>query len=326
MQQYALCVHRIPVGILGGSGYAGRELGRILGSHPTFDVVFATANERRGERITVRGREITLVPTDDAPINSAALVFSALPHGASGAWAQRIAATGARAIDLSSDLRPGHTVLPVPYGLTELHRMSLPGAQLIANPGCYPTAILLALLPLLERDLIEPGACLTINAASGVSGAGNSPKPELLFAEVAENFKAYAVGNEHRHLVEMRATLGLLGCDVDLLFTPHLLPVTRGILATITVPMRTMPNDLLGVWRDRFHGEPFVEIRDEVPSLRDVVYRNVVRISARAAANVRCPSVIVLAAIDNLVKGAAGQAVQNANVVLGLPETAGLLA
>jgi N-acetyl-gamma-glutamyl-phosphate reductase len=124
----------------------------------------------------------------------------------------------------------------------------------------------------------------------------------------------------------MRATLGLLGCDVDLLFTPHLLPVTRGILATITVPMRTMPNDLLGVWRDRFHGEPFVEIRDEVPSLRDVVYRNVVRISARAAANVRCPSVIVLAAIDNLVKGAAGQAVQNANVVLGLPETAGLLA
>ncbi len=318
-------MHRIPVGILGGSGYAGRELGRILGSHPQLDVVFATANERRGERLAVGARELVLLGTEDAPIDSVELVFSALPHGASGTWVSRIAAGGARAIDLSSDLRPGNTDLPVPYGLTELYRASLAGAQLIANPGCYPTAILLALLPLLERDLIEPGACLTIDAASGVTGAGNSPKAELLFAEVTENFRAYAVGNEHRHLAEMRATVAHFGRDVDLLFTPHLLPVARGILATITVPLRTMPNDLLGVWSARFVEEPFIEVRDALPSLRDVVYRNVVRISARAAANVRRPTVVIVAAIDNLVKGAAGQAVQNANVMLRLPETAGLL-
>ena len=324
MQQYALCVHRIPVGILGGSGFAGRELGRLLGSHPNFNVVFATANERRGERFVVGGREITLISADDAPLKSAELVFSALPHGASAPWVERIAIGGARVIDLSSDFRPGHTTQRVPYGLTELHRASLPGAQIVANPGCYPTAILLALLPLLELDLIEPGACVTIDAASGVTGAGNSPKPELMFTEVADNFKAYAVGNEHRHLAEMRATVGHFSRDVDLLFTPHLLPVARGILATITVPLRTLPNDLLGVWRNRFATEPFVEIRHEVPSLHDVRYRNVVRITARVAAQVRRPSIIVLAAIDNLMKGAAGQAVQNANVVLGLPEIAGL--
>lgn len=319
-------MHRIPVGILGGSGYAGRELGRILGSHPQFEVAFATANERRGERLFVGGREITMVATDDAPIRSAELVFSALPHGASEPWVSRISASGVRAIDLSSDLRPGHTKLAVPYGLTEVYRSALPGAPIIANPGCYPTAILLALLPLLEQNRIEPGACVTIDAASGVTGAGNSPKPELLFAEVTENFRAYAVGNEHRHLAEMRATVGHFGRDVDLLFTPHLLPVARGILATITVQLREMPNDLLSIWRNRFGGEPFVEVRDEIPALRDVVYRNVVRISARAAKNVRRPTVIVLAAIDNLVKGAAGQAIQNANVALGLPETTGLLA
>ncbi|MEP7347090.1 MAG: N-acetyl-gamma-glutamyl-phosphate reductase [Gemmatimonadaceae bacterium] len=319
-------MHRIPVGILGGSGYAGRELGRIIGSHPQFEVAFVTANERRGELFAAGTRELIMLPADEAPLASVELVFSALPHGASGRWVRRVIDEGGRAIDLSSDLRPGHTELAVPYGLTELYRASLPGAQLIANPGCYPTAILLALLPLLERDLIEPGGCVTIDAASGVSGAGNSPKAELMFAEVVENYKAYAVGNEHRHLAEMRATVAHFGCDVDLLFTPHLLPVARGILATITVPLRAMPNDLLGIWRERYAGEPFVEIRDAVPALRDVVYRNVVRISARAAANVRRPTVIVLAAIDNLVKGAAGQAVQNANVVLGLPETTGLLA
>src|SRR6185436_20430182 len=122
VQQYALCVHRIPVGILGGSGYAGRELGRILGSHPQFEVAFATANERRGDRFAVGNRELTLLATDDAPLRSAELLFSALPHGASEQWVKRATESGSRAIDLSSDLRPGHTDLVVPYGLTELHR------------------------------------------------------------------------------------------------------------------------------------------------------------------------------------------------------------
>ncbi|MFN8573607.1 MAG: N-acetyl-gamma-glutamyl-phosphate reductase [Gemmatimonadaceae bacterium] len=317
-------MHRIPVGILGASGFAGRELARLLGNHPSFHVVFASANERRGQSIAIGPRELTMVATDDAPLREAELVFSALPHGASGAWVQRVAAEGKRAIDLSSDLRPGHTSLTVPYGLTEVHREHLERAQLIANPGCYPTAILLGLLPLLEADLVAPEACITIDAASGVSGAGNSPKPELMYAEVAENFRAYAVGNEHRHLAEMKATVAEYGRDVDLLFTPHLLPVTRGILATITVPLRDWPSDLLGIWRHRYAGEPFVEVRDELPSLHDVVYRNVVRISARQAANVRRPTAIVLVAIDNLLKGASGQAVQNANVVFGLSEPCGL--
>jgi N-acetyl-gamma-glutamyl-phosphate reductase len=287
-------------------------------------VVFATANERRGERVAFGGKDISFIAAEDAPIASAELVFSALPHGASGPWVRQVAESGRRAIDLSSDLRPGHTELAVPYGLTELNRSELRNAPLVANPGCYPTAILLALLPLLEQDLVESGACLTIDAASGVTGAGNSPKAELLFAEVAENYRAYGVGNEHRHLPEMRAAIGRFASDLDVIFTPHLLPVARGILATLTVPLRAMPDDLLGIWRRRFAGEPFVEIRPELPALRDVVHRNLVRISAREVANVRRPTVIVLAAIDNLIKGAAGQAIQNANVVFGFPETDGL--
>ncbi len=317
-------MHRIPVGILGASGFAGRELARLLGNHPNFDVVFASANERRGQAISIGSREMTMVATEDAPLREAELVFSALPHGASGSWVQRVAAEGKRAIDLSSDLRPGHTSLMVPYGLTEVRREDLGSAQLIANPGCYPTAILLGLLPLLEADLIEPGSCVTIDAASGVSGAGNSPKPELMYAEVSENFRAYAVGNEHRHLPEMRAMVAEHDRDIDLLFTPHLLPVARGILATISVPLREIPVDLIGVWRDRYAGEPFVEVRDELPSLHDVVYRNVARMSARPAANLRRPTAILVVAIDNLLKGASGQAIQNANVAFGLSEPCGL--
>ena len=165
---------------------------------------------------------------------------------------------------------------------------------------------------------------MTINAASGVSGAGNAPKPELLFGEVTENYRAYGVGNEHRHLPEMREVVAQFGADVDLLFTPHLLPVARGILSTTVVPLRTMPDDLLGVWTRHFAGEPFVEVTDSMPTLRDVLHRNVLRVTARPARNVREPTAIVLAAIDNLVKGAAGQAIQNANVALGIPEPAGL--
>jgi len=163
-----------------------------------------------------------------------------------------------------------------------------------------------------------------VNAASGVTGAGFTPRPDLLFAEVAEDYKAYAVGNTHRHLAEMRSVLAQQGADADVIFTPHLLPVARGILATITVPITQALTDVLAPWREDFAHEPFIEIDAEPPTLRDVVRRNVVRISARAVAGVRQPTLLVLSAIDNLVKGAAGQAVQNANVVLGLDEPMGL--
>lgn len=317
-------MHRIPVGVLGASGYAGRELCRFIATHPRLDLAFATANERRGELLVVGGRELRMVATEDAPLRSAALVFSALPHGASGTWVDRVHHEGVRAIDLSSDLRPGHASGNVPYGLTELMRERVRGASIVANPGCYPTAILLALAPLFERGLVQPGATIVADAASGVTGAGNSPRADLLFGEVTENFRAYAAGNEHRHLPEMRATIAALGGDADLLFTPHLLPVARGILATITVPVTEIPDDPLVIWREAYHDEPFVEVSAELPSLRDVVHRNVVRIAVRKPTALRQPTLLVFSAIDNLVKGAAGQALQNANVALDLTETLGL--
>ena len=317
-------MHRIPVGVLGASGYAGRELCALVAEHPQFELVFATANERRGETISLASGDVTFVATDDAPLQKAELVFSSLPHGASAEWVARARSAGARVVDLSSDLRPGHGKEVVPYGLTELHRDELRDAPLIANPGCYPTAILLALAPLVRQKLVVPGSLIVADAASGVTGAGNSPRPEMLFGEVTENFRAYSVGNEHRHMPEMRATISRLCGDVDLLFTPHLLPVARGILATLTVPVTAAPDDLLEPWRRDYANEPFIELSNDLPAIKDVVRRNVVRIAVRRVSGVRQPTLLVFAAIDNLVKGAAGQAVQNANVSFGLPETMGL--
>jgi len=319
-------VHKIPVGVLGASGYAGRELCAIIARHPSMRLAFATANERRGERARLGGAEVRFVAPDDAPLADAELVFSALPHGASAAWVERVRRAGARVVDLSSDLRPGNGAgaAPVPYGLTEVTRQQLPDASVVANPGCYPTAILMAILPLARRGLIAPGATVNANAASGVTGAGLSARTDLLFGEVTEDFKAYGVGNTHRHLAEMRSVLDTTGADADLIFTPHLLPVARGILATITVPLTEPLAEPLAPWQEDFAGEPFVEVDAELPTLRDVVRRNVVRISARPVAGVRQPTLLVFSAIDNLVKGAAGQAVQNANVVLGIDEPAGL--
>jgi len=318
-------VHRIPIGVLGASGYAGRELCALIARHPRMRLAFATANERRGEQARLGGEDVRFIGHDDAPLSGAEIVFSALPHGASATWVARVRDAGARAIDLSSDLRPGNGAgEDVPYGLTELARRQLADAAIVANPGCYPTAILMALLPLAKRGLIASGGTVNATAASGVTGAGLTARTDLLFGEVTEDFRAYGIANTHRHLAEMRTVLDGAGADADLIFTPHLLPVARGILATITVPVTERIADPLSPWRDDFAGEPFVEVTAEPPSLRDVVRRNVVRISARHIAGVRQPTLLILSAIDNLVKGAAGQAVQNANVVLGLDEPMGL--
>jgi N-acetyl-gamma-glutamyl-phosphate reductase len=172
--------------------------------------------------------------------------------------------------------------------------------------------------------LVEPQGSVSIVAASGVTGAGASPRADLLFAEVVEDYRAYAVGNGHRHLPEMRAMVHELGADVDLVFTPHLLPVSRGILATITVPLAASMADAMEPLRSAYDREPFVEITDRPPSLRDVVGRNVVRVHATLLPNVRRPTLLIISAIDNLMKGAAGQAVQNGNLMLGVPEGQGL--
>jgi N-acetyl-gamma-glutamyl-phosphate reductase len=315
--------------VLGASGYAGRELCALILDHPEFELAFATANEQRGATARIGRHSVQFVATDEAPLGDAALVFSALPHGASKDWVSRAREAGARAVDLSSDLRPGNGCEGIPYGLTELMRERVANAPLVSNPGCYPTAILTALAPLIDHDLIADEATIVVDAASGVSGAGNSPKRELLFAEVSEDYRAYGfangAANVHRHLNEMRAVVSDRGASADLVFTPHLLPVARGILATITVPLRAwVHGDVLAPWREAFAGETFVEISSEPPALRDVVHRNVVRISALPLTGVRRPTLLVLSAIDNLVKGAAGQAVQNANLMLGIPEASGL--
>ena len=317
-------MNKIPVGVLGASGYAGRELCALVLRHPSLSLAFASANEQRGTTARIAGREVAFVATEDASLSSAELVFSALPHGASKEWVGRIREAGVRAIDLSADLRPGNGCEGIAYGMTELNRASVSGAELVANPGCYPTSILVALAPLFERGLVADGATIIANSASGVSGAGNSPKRELLFGEIAENFRAYGVGNTHRHLNEMSATLESWGANADLVFTPHLLPVARGILSTITVPLSRPIDDVLAPWRESYAGEPFIEITNEQPALRDVVYRNVVRIGVSPIAGTRTPMLLITSAIDNLLKGAAGQAVQNANLMLGLDETAGL--
>ena len=352
-------MHKLPVGVLGASGYAGRELCALIAQHPGLELHFATANERKGEHARLGGQDVRFVAHDDADLDGCALVFSALPHGASAPWVRRAREAGAKVVDLSADLRPGSIAKEVeaqlanvagatahrsstgavtathpqsltrpspsvPYGLTELNRAEVATADVVANPGCYPTAILLALAPLAERRLIAPGATVTVSAASGVTGAGFTPRADLLFGEVTEDFRPYAAGNEHRHLPEMTTTLARWGVDCDLIFAPHLLPVARGILATLTIPLAeplTSPNSL---WRDRFAREPFIEVTDQLPALRDVVRRNVVRMCATRTANVRTPTLVVYAAIDNLVKGAAGQAIQNANLMLGLPEPQGL--
>jgi N-acetyl-gamma-glutamyl-phosphate reductase len=320
------CMHKIPVGVLGASGYAGRELCALVMAHPTLELAFATANAKAGTSAeVVGGQRVTFIETERAPLTDARLVFSALPHGASKEWVARARDAGAKVVDLSNDLRIGNGGSEgVPYGLTELRREQVRGAEVVANPGCYPTATLLGLLPLLEQGLIAEGATVSVSAASGVTGAGLTPRLDLLFGEVTENFRAYGVGNTHRHVNEMRALCGELGANVDLLFTPHLLPTARGILATMTVPLAAPIDDAMGPWRRRFGAERFIELVDHPPELRHVIGRNVVRIWATPVSHIRKPTLLVFSAIDNLVKGAAGQALQNANLMLGLDESSGL--
>jgi N-acetyl-gamma-glutamyl-phosphate reductase len=253
------------------------------------------------------------------------LVFSCLPHGVSAPVVERARQAGARVVDLSADLRLSDRAV---YGLTEFARPALPDAPVVANPGCYPTGALLALLPFARAGVVDPSRPIVIDAASGVSGAGRSAKRELLFAEVAEDFRAYAVGNAHRHLPEITGQITPVLGPADVIFTPHLLPVRRGILSTVHVPVREplTRQDGERILSAAYGGEPCVQLRPgSVPSLRDVVHRNRVAIGVVAVQHVARPMLTVISAIDNLVKGAAGQAVQNMNAMQRWPETRGLL-
>ena len=315
----------ITAGVVGASGYAGHELLRLLERHPRFNVVFATSEAEAGARAPFTGT--AYVRAADAPLSAVDIVFSCLPTGESGKWALESVNQGARAIDLSGDLRGGES--GAAYGLPELWRDAIPGAALVANPGCYPTGTLLALAPALRHGRVERSRTGVIDAASGGTGAGRSARRDLLFGEVAEEYRAYGAGNQHRHVPEIAAGMARAegGRAPEFVFTPHLLPVRRGILETIYLPLLEpmTPAAAAAHWRSFYAGSEFVEVlSDGLPSLRGVVERNVVSIGFSAVAGVERPMLLVVAALDNLVKGAAGQAVQNANLMFGLPEAEGL--
>lgn len=303
----------IRVGVAGGSGYTGLELLRLLSAHPAGEVVFATARSEAGRPSPVPGLDFA----DRGPEAAAEVevLFCCLPHGAAVPWVEAARAAGVRCIDLTADHRPGSgREGGVVYGMAELHAEEIAGADVVANPGCYPTGVILALHPLHREGLLEAGATVSVSAASGVTGAGRSPKRELLFAEVHDDFRPYSLGNGHRHLLEMRALLP----GVPVLFMPHLLPVPRGIVETITVPVAAGVDAarIRAAWREAYGGSPAVRVVDDAPTLARVTHTDLLLLGAFDNAGME-GTVTVVAALDNLGKGAAGQAVQNLNLMLG---------
>jgi N-acetyl-gamma-glutamyl-phosphate reductase len=324
--------------VAGASGFAGALAARLVWTHPRLELVAATARSDVGtrlDRLYPRHRVpialTELDPATDDDSCDAAIV--AYPHGASAPVVAALRERGVKVVDLSADFRlrdletyrswygePGAPDL-VPeavYGLPELYRDQIAGADLVANPGCYPTAAVLALTPLAAAGLIDD---VVIDAKSGVSGAGRGGGDRLSFVTVDENFTPYGTDG-HRHQPEIAQELAALGGPAELTFVPHLLPLDQGELVSCYVrPSRPLDERELGeLYRERFEGEPFVELAAEAPGVRDVRETNMCRIHVIE----RGGRVIAFAAIDNLWKGAAGQAIQNLNLMLGLPETEGL--
>lgn len=333
----------IRAGIFGATGYTGLELVKILRRHPAVEVAFVTSQSHAGKTLRdvfPAAPALQLITGEEAPVSDVDVVFLCLPHAAAAETALTSLRAGKRVIDLSADfrLRDARTYEqwyahshPAPellgeavYGLTEAARHLLPGARLVANPGCYPTSVLLALQPLMRSDITVVGPIIA-DCKSGVSGAGRAPTQTTHFVEVADNFAPYKIGRVHRHLPEMEQTLRSWRHDTPtLIFSPHLLPVPRGILSTVYVTLGTdiTENDLRLLFQEQYDGEAFVEVlpAGELASLAHVSYTNRCVISLTLAGR----TLILTSAIDNLIKGAAGQAVQNMNVVFGCPETTGL--
>ena len=342
----ALGDNRIRIGILGASGYTGAELIRILARHPAADIRLLSAERSAGKPVDavfphLSGLDLpAMIHIDDADWSALDLVFCALPHGATQEVVSALPAH-LKVVDLSADFRLhdlaayetwyGHPhraaelQLEAVYGLTEAKREAIRATRLCANPGCYPTAALLPLIPLLEAGLIETQDII-IDAKSGVSGAGRAAKETSLFAEISEGIHAYGVAN-HRHAPEIEQGLSeAAGAAVTVTFTPHLVPMNRGILATVYVRLADGESaaELRRVLAERYAEEPFVSVLPlgGVPATRHVRGSNHCLIGVVAD---RAPGrAILVSAIDNLVKGASGQAVQNMNVMTGLPETLGL--
>ena len=334
----------IKVGVVGGTGYTGVELLRLLAQHPEVELAAVTSRGEAGTAVadmfpSLRGR-VTVKFTDPATssLDKCDLVFFATPNGIAMQQAQALLDAGVKVIDLAADFRikdvaewekwygmshaSPNLVAEAVYGLPEVNREAIRKARIVANPGCYPTATQLGFLPLVEAGCLELGN-LIADTKSGVSGAGRKAEVGILFSEAGDNFKAYGVAG-HRHLPEIRQGLSkVAGQSVGLTFVPHLTPMIRGIHATLYGRL-TKDVDLQALFEQRYANEPFVDVlpAKSHPETRSVRAANICRIAVHRPQG--GDTVVVLSVIDNLVKGAAGQAVQNMNIMFGFAETTGL--
>jgi N-acetyl-gamma-glutamyl-phosphate reductase len=337
-------LEQVKVGIVGGTGYTGVELLRLLAQHPQVQITTITSRGEAGQGVSelfpsLRGR-VDLLFSDPAKADLKAcdVVFFATPNGIAMQQARELLEAGVRVIDLAADFRikdvsvwekwygmthaSPELVAEAVYGLPEVNRDRIKSARLIANPGCYPTAVQLGFLPLVEAGIVD-ATHLIADAKSGVSGAGRKAETQILHAEAADNFKAYGVAG-HRHLPEISQGLAAMcGNPVGLTFVPHLTPMIRGIHATLYATLNAEA-ELQQLFENRFANEPFVDVlpTGAHPETRSVRGANICRIAVHRPQGKN--TVVILSVIDNLVKGAAGQAIQNMNLMFGLLETAGL--
>jgi N-acetyl-gamma-glutamyl-phosphate reductase len=334
----------IKVGIVGGTGYTGVELLRLLSQHPEVELTAITSRGEAGTPVadmfpSLRGRvSLRFSDPKDAPLDKCDIVFFATPNGIAMQQSKALLDAGVRVIDLAADFRikdvalwekwygmphaAPELVTQAVYGLPEVNRDAIRTARLVANPGCYPTAAQLGLLPLVEAGCVDVTS-LIADCKSGVSGAGRKAETHILFAEASDNFKAYGVAG-HRHLPEIRQGLSIAaGVPVGLTFVPHLTPLIRGIHATMYARV-TREEDFQALYEARYAKEPFVDVlpAKSHPETRSVRASNICRIAVHRPQE--GDTLVILSVIDNLTKGAAGQAVQNMNLMFGFDECAAL--
>lgn len=340
---------RIRAGIVGGTGYTGVELLRLLSQHPHVELTAITSRKEDGMPVAemfpnLRGRvDLAFQTPDTAALDECDVVFFATPHGVAMSQAQHLLSKGVRIVDLAADFRLQDTAVfekwyKMPhscpdilrqsvYGLPELNRKAIANARVIGNPGCYPTTVLLGLAPLLKSQVpLVDTAGIIADCKSGVSGAGRKAEVATLFSEASDNFKAYGVAG-HRHQPEIGEQLALLaGAPVGLTFVPHLVPMIRGMFSTLYLRIRpdALDTNFQELYEGFYRHEPFVDVMPpgSQPETRSVKASNQLRLALHRPGN--GDQLIVLVTQDNLVKGASGQAVQNMNIMFGLPETAGL--
>lgn len=333
------------IGIIGATGYTGSELVRLLYAHPGVEIATITSETYKGKAFSdihpqFTGLvDITLDSAQGLENRDLDLIFLALPHGVSMDFVKRLSASSAKIIDLSGDFRLSskevyeswyqkeHTYpegfKEAVFGLPELYRTQIKSAKLVANPGCFPTGAILATAPLLKENLIEPGR-IFIDSKTGVTGAGIKAKEVTHFPNVNDNFKAYGL-KKHRHTIEIQETIShFAGKTATIQFTPHLLPVDRGILTSAySIPVKkTSAREIQALFADYYGDEPFVRVRSASPELKNIRGTNLVDIYPDY--DERTGNIMVFAALDNLVKGAAGQAIQNMNIMLGMSEQTAL--